>query len=99
MGGQKETYLLHQQLPINPNSSLPILSAIFSQTSGELAHAFQTVSTVQEILNILCHHLGYISEFIIYLVEILRRATVLVNFACTLDKGIEFDECVWSQVG
>ena len=52
--------LLQQQLPIDPYSSPLILPTILPQPLTHVSHSLQTIPSVQQILNILCHHFRYI---------------------------------------
>jgi hypothetical protein len=92
-------YLLEQQFPINAHSRLSILLAVLAQSPRQLAHALQAITTIQEVLDVLCHYLGDITELIIQLVEVLRCATVLVQFLCALNESIEFDKGIWAESG
>lgn len=94
----KRTHLFYQQLPIDAHSGLFVLHAIFSQTSRKFTHPFQTVTTIQQILDVLGHDFRNILELIIYPVETLRCAAVLVELLGALDKGVKFDKGVWSQI-
>lgn len=93
------TILLKQQLPINPNRRLPILLTILPQPRTDLTHPLQTISSIQQILDILRHDLGYIAELVVQLIEVLRCAGVGVGAFGTVDEGVEFHEGVGTEGG
>ena len=93
------TILLKQQLPINPNRRLPILLTILPQSRTDLTHPLQTISSIQQILDILRHDLGYIAELVVQLIEVLRCAGVGVGAFGTVDEGVEFHEGVGTEGG
>jgi hypothetical protein len=91
------SHLLQQQFPIDAYSCLSIFLAVFAQSTRQLAHTLQAVTTIQKILYVLRHNLGDITELVVQLVEVLRCATVLVQFLCALNKGIEFNKGIWTK--
>lgn len=95
----QHTYLFYEQLPVDAHGGLLILSAVFSQTPRQLAHPLKTVSSVQQILDILRHNLRDISKLIVHLVEVLRRPAILVQLLRALDKRVEFDKGIGPQSG
>lgn len=64
-----------------------------------IAHPLQTISPVQQILDVLRHHLRHIPQLIVQLVEILGCTGILVCFLGALDEGIELDEGVGTAGG
>jgi len=68
MAKRQSTHLLQQQLPIDPHRRLLVLATVFSQARRDIAHALQTVPSVQQVLNVLGHDLGHILQLIIQLV-------------------------------
>lgn len=90
-------YLFQHEFPIDPHGGFPVLLAVLSQPAAHLAHPLQTVSTVEEILNILGHDLGDVFQLIIQLVQVCACSAVLVCLLGPLDEGVEFDECIWTQ--
>lgn len=67
----RSSYLLHQQFPVDAHCCSSVLLAVLPQTSRELTHPLQAVPTVQEILDVLGHHLGDIAQLVVQLVEVL----------------------------
>ena len=96
---RKRPILLQQQIPINPHRRLPIFPAILPQPARHLAHPLQTITPVQQILDILRHHLRHVSQLVVQLIKVLARPRVLVCFFGALDEGIEFDEGVGAAGG
>lgn len=96
---RKRTILLQQQIPIDPHRRLAILPTILPQPARHFAHPLQAIAPVQQILDVLRHHLGHIPQLIVQLVEVLARARVLVRFLGALDEGVEFDEGVGPAAG
>jgi hypothetical protein len=86
--------LAEQQLPINAHRSSSILGAILSQSAADLAHTLETVSTIQQVLDILGHDLGYVAELIVQLVEVLRGAGIGVGGLSARDEGVELHKGV-----
>lgn len=89
--------LLQQQLPVDPNRSLSILSAVLSQSATDLTHSLQAVSPIQQILDILGHDLGDVSELIIEFVKVLRSTGIGIGGLGAGDEGVEFHECIGSE--
>lgn len=62
----------------------------------------QTISTVKEVLDILGHDGGDITQLIIQLVQVLGGAAVLVQLLCALNESVEFNEGIgtesWGEV-
>jgi hypothetical protein len=88
------TYLLQKQLPINPDRRLLIFPTILPQATRNITHALQAIPAIQQVLNVLRHHLGHILELVVQLVQILRRPRVLVRLLGALDERVELDEGV-----
>jgi hypothetical protein len=88
------TYLLQQQLPVNPHGRFFVLSTVFPQSARDVPHPLQTVPAIQQILDVLRHHLGHILELVVQLVQVLRRARVLVRLLGALDERVELDKGV-----
>lgn len=88
----EQSYLAQQKFPVDPDSCLAVFSAILAEPTAHISHAFQTVSSVEQILNVLCHDLGDILQLIIQLVQVLGGSAVLVRLLGPLDEGVEFDE-------
>lgn len=55
------THLFKQQFPIDSDSRLLVLPAIFPEPSGHLSHPLKTVASVQEVFNVLRHDFGDVS--------------------------------------
>jgi len=66
------THLLQQQFPVDAHSSLLVLPAVFPQPTRNISHPFQTIATIQEILNVFGHDLCHILQLVVQLVEVLR---------------------------
>lgn len=94
----ERSILLQQQFPVDAYSRLSVFFAILAESPRQFTHPLQTIASIQEVLDVLCHHLGDITELIVQLVKILRRATVLVQFLCALDKGIKLDKGIGTEV-
>jgi hypothetical protein len=88
------TYLLHQQLPINPHRRPLILPTILPQSATHFSHPIQTVPTVQQILNILGHDLRHVLQLILNLVQVRTRPRILVRLLGLLDECVELHERV-----
>jgi len=95
----QHTHLFQQQFPIYPHRRLPILPTILPQPPAHLPHPLQTIPSVQQILDILRHHLRHICQLAVQLVQITRCAGVAVRLLCPLHEGVEFDEGVGTQGG
>jgi len=93
------THLLQQQFPIYPHRRLPILSTILPQPPAHLPHPLQTIPSIQQILDILRHHLRHVRQLAVQLVQITCRAGVAVCLFCPLHEGVEFDEGIGAQRG
>lgn len=93
------THLLQQKFPIYPHRRLPILSTILPQPPAHLAHPLQTIPSIQQILDILRHHLRHVRELAVQLVQITCCAGVAVGLFCAGHEGVEFDEGVGAEGG
>lgn len=88
----EQSYLAQQKFPIDPDSCLAVFPAVLAEPAAHISHALQTVSSVEQILNVLCHDLGDILQLIVQLVQVLGGSAVLVRLLGPLDEGIELDE-------
>ena len=95
----KRPVLFEHQLPINLDRRPPILLAILPQPPRHLSHLLETVSSIQQILNILRHNLSHIPQFIIQLIQVLTCSAILVRLLGALHKGVKFEERVGATVG
>jgi hypothetical protein len=91
------THLLQQKLPIYPHRRLPILPTILPQPPTHLPHPLQTIPSIQQILDVLRHHLRHICQLAIQLVQITCCPRVRVGLFGPGHEGVEFDEGVGSQ--
>jgi hypothetical protein len=94
---RQRSILLQQQLPINPHRRLSILPTILLQPTTHIAHPLQTIPSIQQILNILRHHLRDIPQLIIQLIQILRRAAITIRSLRLLNKRIKLHKRIRSQ--
>ena len=92
-------YLFQQQLPINPHRRPAIFFTILSESPTHLAHPLEAIPPIQEILNVLRHHLGHIFQFVIQPIQVGRCPTILVCFPGALDERVKFHERVGSLIG
>jgi hypothetical protein len=93
------TYLLQQQLPVDADCRFLVFPAVLTQSAGDVAHALEAVSSVQQVLDVLGHDLCDVLELIVELVEVLGGARVLVCLFCALDERVELDELVGAARG
>jgi hypothetical protein len=93
------TYLLQQQLPVDSDCRLLVFPAVLAQPAGNVAHALEAVSPVQQILNVLGHDLCDILELVVEFIQVLGGSRVLVCLFCALDEGVELDELVGTARG
>jgi len=94
----KRPILLKQQFPINSNSSLPIFLTILPQPTADLTHALQTISPIQQILDILSHDFRNVSQLIVQFVEVLSGSRIGISGFGALNESVEFHEGVGSHV-
>lgn len=59
------THLFHQQIPVDAHRGLFVLPAVFAQAPRQLTHSLQTVSTIQQVLDVLGHDLRHILELVV----------------------------------
>lgn len=91
--------LLEQQLPIDPHRRALILRAVLPQPTAHVPHLLQTVSTIQQILDVLRHHLRDILELVVEPAEVVGRAGVLVGLLRALDIAIELAVGIGPELG
>lgn len=90
----KRPILLEHQFPIDSYGSPPILLTIIPQPRADLAHPLQTISAIEQILNILGHHFCHVAQLVIKLVKVLCGARIAVgrlglgNEVVKLHKGV-----------
>jgi len=96
---RKGTVLLEQQLPVDPHRRTAVLFRIVPQPRADLAHALEAVATVQQILDILGHDLGYVAQLAVELIEVLGCARVGVRGLGALDEGVKLGEGVGPERG
>lgn len=96
---RKGPVLLEQQLPVDAHGSAAILLAVVAQPAANLAHALKTVTTVQQVLDILGHDLGNIAQLIIQLVQPLRSTGIRIDSLSLGDEVVKLHEGVGPQGG
>lgn len=93
---RSNTHLLQKQFPVYPDRSFAVFLAVLAETTAHFSHAFQAVTAIQQVFDVLGHHLRHVLQLVIELVQVLRRSGILVGLFRSLDEGVEFDVCVGS---
>lgn len=93
----KGRVLLDEQLPVDADGGAAVLLAVVAQAGAQLAHAFKTVATIQQILDVLGHNLGNITQLIVDLVEVLGSTGVGVGGLALGNEVVELHEGVGPQ--
>lgn len=95
----KRPVLLQQQLPVDPDGRALVLRTILPQPRAQVAHLLQAVASIQQVLDVLCHHLRHIFQLVIQPGQVVCGATVLVRLLRAVDVALELGELVGSQGG
>lgn len=95
----KGPVLLQHELPVDPHGGPAILLAVVAQAGAYLSHALEAISTVQQVLNVLCHNLCHVAQLVIEAVEVRRGARVGIGGLCLCDEGVELHKGVGSEGG
>lgn len=89
--------LFQHELPVDSHGGPPVLFAVVPEPAAELPHLLQVVSAVQQVLDVLVHHLGHVAELVVELVEVLARARVGVGRLRLCDEVVELHEGVRAE--
>lgn len=92
------TILLEQQLPVDPDGRPFILCRVFSQSTAHISHLLQAVSSVQQVLDVLCHHLRHVFQLVVQSTQVVRGAAILVRLLRALNEAFELAVLVWSKL-
>ena len=95
----RRAILLQQQLPIDSHRGPFILRRVLFQPRTQISHLLQTISSIQEVVDILRHDRGDILELIVQARQVITGAAVLVRLLRLLDETVELGVGVGSQLG